>query len=89
MDIYAHADGSRECRPLNEIAPDRSNERLPDDTKPRTDRVQSEDLSRLPDHAEAFRAWLLENVKLIDAGQAVHEVAGDMVLPVRFAARRI
>jgi hypothetical protein len=58
-------------------------------TKPRTDRVQSEDLSRLPDHAEAFKAWLLENVKLINSGQAVHEVAAEMVLPVTFAARRI
>jgi hypothetical protein len=64
---------------LNRSAADRSNERPADYTE----------TGILPDHAEAFRAWLLERVKLIDSGQAVHEVAGDMVLPVRFAARRI
>jgi hypothetical protein len=86
MDIYSHADGSRECRPLNEIATDRSNERSGEVSPKGKTAVRSVEL---PDHAEAFKAWLLERVKLIDSGQAVHEVAGDMVLPVRFAARKI
>lgn len=43
----------------------------------------------LPEHAEAFKAWLLERVKLVDSGQAVHEVASEMLLTVRIASRRI
>ena len=86
-------------RQLNGIDQDRSIE--PDIepdigvTKPMTDRVQSEDLSHgniyvpLPDHAEAFCAWISGCKLRIERGESVHEVAAEMILPVTFAARRI
>jgi hypothetical protein len=43
----------------------------------------------IPDHADAFAELLEEAADKVRSGEAVPEVAGALILPVRVAARRV
>lgn len=46
-------------------------------------------MNDLPDHARAFVELLEQAVRKVKEGEAVPEVAGELILPIRIAARKV